>query len=81
MGKIEFKSACTFKIYSSQQYEFKTMLNYCHKTEEKIHVINLKIFASMSILSPRQMLCYEQEVLTNVQKVYSLIKIQRVSVK
>ena len=51
------------------------MQNYCHKT-----VIDLKIFASTSILSPRKMFIYEREFLKDGGKFKMRIKTLRVSV-
>ena len=57
-----------FEMYSSQNYELKNMLSSCSKTEEKMHVIELKIFASTSILSARKLLFNELEDLKNGSK-------------
>ena len=48
--------------------------------EEKLHVIESKLFAVTSILFPREMLFYELEVLLNGWKFKVRINIQRMGV-
>ena len=48
--------------------------------EEKLHVIESKIFALTSVLLPREMLSFESEVLLNGWKFEAQINIYRLSV-
>ena len=48
--------------------------------EEKLHVIESKMFGLTSVLLPREMLSYEPEVLLNGSKFEVRINIERFSV-
>ena len=48
--------------------------------EEKLHVIESKMFAMTSVLLPRETLSYEPEVLLNGSKFEEQINIERFSV-